>query len=219
MAMNTEHRPAEQAPTLSLEFGTRILIQPEGLKENLATTFIGLDKPRYLIVKAPPSRGLMENIYPEKAVTVRFASQGTVFGFRSMVLSTLNKPGKLIFLVYPAKVETVNLRRNERVDTHIPASFAFEELSLEALIVNLSLGGCKLLIKGNEATVPNLAKDAQAQLAFGLPGSPDRIQTVIRIRNLSIDDEKISLGCQFEDLNPESGQQIQTFIQTLSAFD
>jgi len=219
MGINTEHGPAEQPPTLSLDFGTRVLIQPEGLKENLSTTFIGLDKPRYLIVKAPPSRGLMENIYPEKAVTVRFASQGTVFGFHSMVLSTLNKPGKLIFLVYPAKVETVNLRRNERVDTHIPASFAFNELSLEALIVNLSLGGCKLLIKGNEATVPNLTKDAQAELDFGLPGSQDWIRAVIRIRNLSIDDEKISLGCEFEDLGPDKGEQIQSFIQTLSAFD
>lgn len=219
MPKNPEHMPADQSPALNLDFGTKVLLQPEGLKENLATFFVGLDRPRFLIVKAPASRALMEHIYTEKAVTVRYASQGTVFGFHSMVISTLSKPAKLIFLVYPAKVETVNLRRNERVDTHIPASFAFSEVSFEALIVNLSLGGCKLLIKGAETSIPNLARDVQAQLSFGLPGCQDWIQTLIRVRNLSIDDAKISLGCQFEDLNQEQAEQIQNFVQTLSAFD
>ncbi len=219
MTTNPDRNTADQPPALALSFGTRMLLQPEGLKDNLQTVFIGLDKPRYLIVKAPPSKGLFEHIYPEKPVTVRYANQGTVFGFHSMVLSTLSKPAKLVFLVYPARVETVNLRRNERVDTHIPASFKLKETSLDSLIVNLSLGGCKILIKGSETSYSSLSKDVQAELAFALPGSQDQVQTGIRIRNLSLDDEKIFLGCQFESLSSEHAGQINDFVQTLSSFD
>jgi c-di-GMP-binding flagellar brake protein YcgR len=219
MTNHPEHTSADHPPALALSFGTRMLLQPEGLQDNLQTMFIGLDKPRFLIVKAPPSKSFSEHIYPEKPVTVRYANQGTVFGFHSMVLSQVNKPAKLIFLVYPAKVETVNLRRNERVETHIPATFILKQASHESLIVNLSLGGCRLLIKGGSSTCSDLSKDGLAELVFALPGFQGRIRTGIRIRNLSIDDEKIFLGCQFEDLSQDSGEVIQDFVQTLSSFD
>ena len=51
----------------------------------------------------------------------------------------------MCFLTYPSAVEAVNLRKVQRMDCLLPASVKTDRGEHKAVIVDISLGGCRIL--------------------------------------------------------------------------
>jgi len=113
---------------------------------------------------------------PGDEVIVRMAVGGEVLGFRTKVLEASSVGTALFMLAVPEKLESLNLRKAERLSLFVEAEVQFSRAQAEAksaadlavlqgMMVNLSRGGCCL------STKRPISVDQPIRLGFALPGS------------------------------------------------
>jgi hypothetical protein len=109
-------------------------------------------------------------------VVVRMAVGSEVLGFHTKVLEAGSSGTALFMLAIPESVESLNLRKAERMSLFVladvqlghskPKTPAGSDLALlQGILVNLSRGGCCL------STKRSLSVDEPIRLVFMLPGS------------------------------------------------
>lgn len=103
-------------------------------------------------------------------VIVRMVQSGKAWGFESVVREMVSEPALLYFLDIPAAVETLSLRKAERLAVFIPADVRSRDgdgadvLMLKGVMLDISAGGCRLYTKRR---VP---ANAPVNVSFALPG-------------------------------------------------
>ncbi|MGD9123985.1 MAG: flagellar brake protein, partial [Desulfarculaceae bacterium] len=98
---------------LPSETGAPLLITVEGVEEPLKCVFAGIEENQYLIVRMPQAAVGTWQVKEGSTVTVRFISQGMVYGFHTGVKGKYAAgPLRFLFLDFPQSVETHNLRKS-----------------------------------------------------------------------------------------------------------
>jgi len=112
---------------------------------------------------------------PGDILIVRMAVGNEVLGFLTHVLEVISAGTPMYLLATPDKVESLNLRKAERLSLFIPAEVQFSNREpdtkamtalalLQGMMVNLSKDGCCL------STKRPLSLEQTVRLAFTLPG-------------------------------------------------
>ena len=106
--------------------GTKMLLEVAGIPEKLATTCVGYAKGRFVVTHIPlvpenNREALHQMFYPDNTVIVRFLYEGTVMGFSTSLIKAVQIPFPLLFLGYPSRLESHDLRRHRRIACCIPA--------------------------------------------------------------------------------------------------
>ncbi len=104
---------------------------------------------------------------------LRTVHENQLIGFWATVVEKIEKGGTLYLLSYPEQVETVNVRKNERMNVFVPVEIQVtsgsgdgENLHLfQGALVDLSGSGCCVSAKKKLQNVSN------CKLTFSLPGS------------------------------------------------
>ncbi|MDI6801889.1 MAG: flagellar brake protein [Thermodesulfovibrionales bacterium] len=177
------------------------------------TPLIGLEKDLYLIVKLVYVDGKPLNIKNKENYTVRFFKDGSAYGFRTEVLSILFYPAPLIFLKYPEKIETLNIRKEERYKTNIPAKLmdSQEIIRADAAIMDISKTGCLLkapITEGIEFNENNFY-----YLAFRVMDK--NLEVDCLLRNLKKGKSNQFLGMEFSNLSMDNKAAINAFVDIL----
>ena len=185
--------------------GTILRIQIEGTRRRLSCELIGVEDGKYLIVKMP-SLHIMESVSNLLAngneITAKYMHKGTMFGFQSTIIDLIQKPFKLVFIKYPDKTDSYDVRGNKRVECFLPASLKIAEQILEGSITDISRAGCLFTIDTDEheSLINMLKLSNEIKMGFFLPGIVEELSADADQKSIKIDTDGSSVGIEFVEM-------------------
>ncbi|MDH3359544.1 MAG: flagellar brake protein [Desulfobulbaceae bacterium] len=191
---------------IAIPVGAEVVIQAteQGLRFN--TTFIGLIKGRYLLVNRPESQKNIA-LSANDQLAVRYIAGNQVFGFISTLATITTNPFPIMFIDLPECYETLNLRKDDRIQCFQPAILYKESLEEKGKLTDISKSGCRIIINKQNDNSPfaNLKANNEIFCSLQLPDIENNLYTKGIIRVSESLKTKTKLGIQF--LNPEKDVQ------------
>ena len=209
----------QATPKLNLadEFQTDMQLEIAGMHGRFKSVLVGVIHEEVLIFHispkfADPLQRLTKN--QNITVTVRGISRGMAFGFKGAAIKFVRHPKSILLVAYPAQIQTQVIRETHRVKCLLPCDFAKDEVTVKGVIADISTSGChfKTQIDISEEQASAMQLNNDVEMKFTLPGRDKAITQKAIIRNTFMDDHKIDIGFQFDDIQEDTIQIIQEFI-------
>jgi c-di-GMP-binding flagellar brake protein YcgR len=204
-----------------MEIGITLKIQIEGTKGRLTSELIGIEESEYLIIKMPPVQfmGNLSNVlYKGNSIIIRYMHKGTVFGFKSHIIHFITIPAKLIFIEYPKRIESHELRSHKRLDCYLPAKVKIMDNIIGVTIIDISREGCNLVIeKAKVETSLTLQVGKEISISFQLPGESKKLTVAGKQKNIKKERDSVSIGIEFVDANIELQERLYNFLSVAGA--
>ena len=194
--------------------GVAATIEPTGRSGPLPTTFVGLDRDAYIALRLPESPD-QDLFTPGTSLAVHFQYNGKVCGFETSVLTSIRHPFPILFVAIPDTMELSDMREEMRVNSFMPATAYCMGCELKAVVLNISLLGCRLLLD------PEEAKDLQVKLGLEvftrvtLMGMAHELYLHGILKNISRCNEKTVLGVAFANLSEEVIRRLTEYVTSL----
>jgi len=204
--------PIDLSQRLFIELGTPLLIESEKSKKALSCKLIGMKVGGYLIVNISGDKSDAEALPKDEKVQVRYVNQDDIFNFSSQILITMDQPDFLIFLDYPEKVESCNIRTHRRVDCFMSIHLKSAGLSNPAVITNISTKGC--LCNMDRFQPWENINNQQIELIFPY-GDREKLTISGEVRSTQIQETQIKLGIQFNGLDAYSQSVLTTLVPAM----
>jgi len=201
--------------------GGKVVIELQGVGGRFTTAFVGWEKGRYVQIKLPPKLDLLDHIYTDKPVIVRYLHVGgEVHAFKTVIQTVIHSPYRIIFLDFPSQVETINLRKVERVDCFIPAKFTVGDIQAPGYVLNLSQGGTRVSIdRGSHGLREKIVPEAAISCAFRLPAAADQDLTAEGvIKKIFQDRDKHIFSVEFSVIGKDAQKSIQVYIDEIHEY-
>jgi len=162
---------------LGLTFGDTLQIQiGDNVEQRYPVRFIGINPQSSVIVSAPiTGKNKVYFVREGQNVTLRFVVKNVVSGFATRVMLTRGQPYPYLHLEIPKQVQTVEVRKEVRVETDINATVINKTHSSPALtarMLNLSCSGGRIESNAKVALMDNL-------LNITLPVVLDTIERIV----------------------------------------
>jgi hypothetical protein len=198
--------------------GTKMLLEVGGLPGKLATVSVGHAKGRFVVTHLPvmPEAGresLHQMLYPDNGVIARFLLEGTVMGFSATIIRTVQLPFPLLFLTYPSRLESLDLRRHRRVPCCIPALIDLAETQAQGMIVDLSLTGCQFSAILQTNAAPRVSIDDRMELRCELFGQGSAARLPGMVKRVGISEKRLEIGLKFLDIAQSTRDAIADYLQ------
>lgn len=198
--------------------GTKMLLEVSGLPGKLATVCVGHAKGRFVVTHMPvvPENGrdaLHQMLYPDNGVIARFLLEGTVMGFSASIIRTVQIPFPLLFVSYPSRLETLDLRRHRRVPCCIPAATRLGEVPAQGMIVDLSLTGCQFTAILPADPPPQLRIDDQVELHCELFGAGEAARLPAVVKRVGVSEKRMEIGLKFHEIAQATKDAIAGYLQ------
>lgn len=198
---------------LNIDMGSRIRFHLEGVKEPIPGTLVGMEPREYLIIKPNLPAELSGEVTRGTPLSVRYLSLGNEYGFTATILEQITSPDRLLFVSYPDTVENIDIRKSSRVSCFIPATALLEGRKLKGTITDISRGGCRFIIRLPATLQPRQIRLIdELTLKFPLMGIEGTQLVTCRVRNTSIDRERIAMGMEFVTADASLTHSIETYI-------
>jgi len=202
---------------LGIELGTTLQLQFVGLKESAKTTLVGMERNSYLIARSPQISGIWTKLHKENHVIVRYLYEGMVYGFKCTLLGVIDEPFRLMLLSYPEHIETVNLRKQERVSCFLPAKLIKDSLDCAGVILDISAGGCNFFFDlSDREGLPDIKVGDEVKFFLHIGGSSGIKTVQATVRNLRSSGDRMTIGAQFQNVDIETFGNLETYISTVT---
>lgn len=217
---NHSSQVAQEGRTLHLPLGGEALVEITSTQRRFKSTFLGMERDQFVLLKLPMTRQLLDVLAPRMDLTVRFLMEGgRICGFQSQVSHISVKPYPLLFLAYPRRVEVLKLRKHDRASCYQPITFYMGGEDLRGVIVNISAGGCRVLVEeGDLEALRTAAPGEHIVFQFRLFGSEESLYLQGIIKTAVMEHGKLSLGVAFQELDTELATQIERFVDIMLAY-
>lgn len=217
MGFGTEMNDATNGKRISIELGSELLVQLVDEDIKFKSVLVGMRADEYLILRSPDMQHIRSQVYEGRRIIARCVHSGTVYGFRSKILCNLVHPAvRLLILEYPRKVECVNIRKNPRVDCHLPAEIYNGKSPFACAITDISIGGCKLVMKSSESREAFKAQvDQNITIRTPLLGMNDGEALTGLIRSVRADGNMVIVGVNFINLGENVLGALNRFIDSV----
>jgi hypothetical protein len=179
------------------------------VKVRLKLPLIGYELGKYIIMKSPvtnKSTSYQDVLVEGNVVIARYileGEHGECFAFRSTIKHITQYPESFLILNYPIKIESRQLRLQQRIVTHLPASVVvdankegLQAIRLNGIITDISTKGCGFLFKADNSEITVKKRDIFVSVQHPTTGE---IKIPARICNSSNDQGNVSVGIQFFD--------------------
>lgn len=202
-----------------MSVGIKLSMEVRGIDEKLVSPLVGFSRGKYVVTQLPSlaesnKEVLFQHLYAGNPVTVRYLEAGAVFGFRSEIIKYLFSPFPLLFLTFPVRVESFNLRRHKRISCLLPVSARIGEADYSGLMTDLSLSGCRVGLTIMRKYQPTIGVDDEVLLTCPLFGQNGDSTLRCQIKRAASDVGKLDLGLKFTDVPDTSRQGILSYIQS-----
>ena len=210
--------PGTSALDLILRQGLPLVLTTPAVQGNLKGELVGFASPEFLIVRLPLTAGV-RSINSGDSIMVRFLADGTIFGFRTEILSLVTKPAPLLVLNYPDTIEKRELRKDKRINCLLPARLEVAEVFFPSMVTDLSRSGCRLAAKlqGNEV-LTGIPKESLLVLHLNLSNESGGYALPVLVKNVQYTNEAVTLGLSFQDPDPAAQQGIDSYLLTAEGF-
>lgn len=174
-------------------------------------TLIGYVPKKSLLVTMPkPELPEALPLIPGDQFLVRLFSGQCAFSFTVFVDSIIKKPFSYMHLSFPSKILGQTIRKSRRIRTEIQAMV--NDIVTPVMITNLSITGAEIRTKTDVAE-PGTTIRLTFQIEFEEKNVSIQLQSVIRSFRITQDnDEHLSYGIEFIDLDPEQTFALRSFI-------
>lgn len=182
-------------------------------------TLIGYEAGKYLILKYPKQATLNEycDILKEgNGAIVRYiieGERGECVAFATTILAISFRPEKLVYLAYPKKIESRQLREVNRLQTHIPAKISTSkdqnydsENLLQGIIIDISPTGCRFTVHVNSGFLALKKRQVFVHLLSPIDNAPVIISA--HVRNNQMQGNRLNVGIEFAEQERENMQQL-----------
>lgn len=189
-----------------LKVGTPAFVNVQG-RGRYRTAVRGWREGQEVILDCPVFENLPLALMRNEICVVRFIAEGNACAFQTAVLGKPTRELPCFPVAWPEEVETVQVRRHERVDVAAPCTVTAQDAA-EVLgrVCDLSQSGCKLYA---HACFP---VSAVLTLSFTLPNGVrlDQVQAIVRRVHAS--GRGSLLGCEFQELPEGLREGIELFV-------
>jgi hypothetical protein len=194
-----------------------MVLDVTGLAEKLTTACVGHVRGRFVIVQMPalPEVGresLYQSLYPDNGVIARFMHDGTVVGFSGRLIKHIQIPFPLLFITYPKKLESHDLRKHRRVACCIPGQTIINDAPLLGMIVDLSLSGCQFSTTFTEKA-PEVGIDDMVALHCELFGPKEQGMLPCAVKRVSLSGKRLEIGLKFRPMPPQIQNALDEYLQ------
>lgn len=185
---------------------------------------IGYDVGKYLILKYPLQAGkndFIDVLTEGNGAIVRYIiedERGECVAFSTTILAISFRPERLIYLAYPKKIESRQLREKNRLKTHIPAKISLTRdfdtettQLLNGFIIDISPSGCRFVINVSSGFLALKRRQVFVHILSPLDGNPVIITSYIR--NNQMKDNKLNVGIEFSQ---EEQRKLQELLEAFS---
>lgn len=204
---------------LDIRIGEKMLVDVEGTGKRFWTEAYGMVHDKYLLLRHPMNVTFKDLLNQDQPITARYMdAQGSIYGFKSTVVATIPRPAAILVITHPFMIESVNLRRYDRVQCFLPATLFHEGQELAGYIVNLSAGGAKFVRQVEEGKDLDLPKNSEAFCQYSVPGVENCLYARSIIKSTTQVDTKVVIGLKFEDLEEDSNRIITEYVQQATEF-
>lgn len=196
--------------------GLRVSIELAGLNDKAPSVVIGGIPGKYILMRDPivhPNEKSLwsEYLYSGNTATIRYIYEGIASGFKTPIIKMINSPDKILFLKYPKRVETYNLRQHQRINCYLDAIISVDSTSANAMIEDLSTSGCALTYMASETTlIPEIGDEVKIQCPYFLEGKS--VSIVCKVQRITKDSRRATLGLTFDKPTPEILIKIQDYV-------
>lgn len=205
--------------------GTRMLLEVTGVPEKLTAACVGHQRGRFLVTSMPlvpenSREATHQMFYPDNTVIVRFLLEGTVVGFSAKLIKALQIPFPLLFLTYPRRFESHDLRRHRRVPCCIPAETDLGQAPTQGMIMDLSLTGCQFSTSLASSQPPRVRVDDQVILRCDLFSHSGQFLLPGAVKRVGISEKRLDIGLKFTDVPQDIRTALDGYIHhALSVLD
>ncbi|MFH2093610.1 MAG: flagellar brake domain-containing protein [Pseudomonadota bacterium] len=211
--MNTKNQQGiDLSQRLFIELGTPLLVEARGKINSLSGKLVGMKVGKYLIVDISKAQSGTTGLLEQDPVRVKYVNLEDIFNFSSMVLNILDQPDHLLFLQYPDRVESCNIRSHRRVECFLPIHVKTCDFHAPAIVTNISPEGCLCTIDRSQSwkNINGLQIDlivSYGELeALTIPGD---------IRSTQMQGEQIKLGIKFNEIDAFAQSVLTTIVPAL----
>lgn len=183
---------------LSLEIGSSLQMELAGKTGRHPAKFIGMEPGHYLIVHVPNLAEIKDQLFKGKILVLRYMAAGTVYGFESKVIALAFQPARLLFLTYPVKIQSCEIRKHARFNCVFFSRVTLAGRECPGIITNISLGGCQFVTDQlDEERASQIKIEDPIALSFqplegkavsALPGE---------VRNVRRGERRVEIGIRF----------------------
>ncbi len=197
------------------------------VKVRIKIPLIGYLLGKYIILKYPCEQkyGNYRDVLIEGNVAiVRYlleGEHGKCFAFRSTISYITKYPDKLLVLNYPDKIENRQLRVQQRVTTHLPASITvtnedpnLQDLKINGIISDISTKGCGFSFKTDKSSVVVNKRDIFVCIPIA---GEDDIKILAKVCNSRNEAGKVNVGIQFKDDDEQVKELLERLFIDLNA--
>jgi hypothetical protein len=191
------------------------------VKVRIKVPIIGYEMGKYIILKSPVSSKISDYkdvLVEGNVVIVRYileGERGECCAFRSTIKHITKYPENFIILHYPPKIESRQLRLQQRITTHLPASIVFESetgmqdsICLNGIIVDISTRGCGFAFKADNTTITLNKRDILVSIHHPTTGE---VKLLARVCNSRNEQGKVNVGVKFLD----NEQHVESLLERL----
>jgi HD-GYP domain-containing protein (c-di-GMP phosphodiesterase class II) len=216
--MKIQERPVthDQDIRFSMEIGSLIQLQLSEKSKRLNAKFIGMDPGYYIIITLPKIEDPKEQFFRERKIVLRYITDGTIFGFESNVIALILQPARLLFLTYPQKIQSCNIRKHNRFDCTYDAHVIVSGVNYQGMITNISMGGCLCIMNrpGDQGPIEINVGD-RVNLSFQPLGGRSIDSLPGEVRNIKGLDKRVEIGIVFLDLQEDLRDILMECISNL----
>lgn len=200
---------------LSIALGSELSMQIEGMEEKFKSILTGIEAPTYLMVRMQIPSKFRNQIDRGTNFIVRYVYLGNVYGFNTKSLGSVDKPYKITFLSYPEKVESLDIRKAQRVSCFIPATLEINKRQLRGLVMEISKSGTRFKITTGIDMINQVKINDPVKISFPLLGFEGIHNFKGIIKSINSDSIGISFGIQFEDMNTSHENMIDIYVRDI----
>ncbi len=197
---------------LFIELGTSLLIETSEETHSFAGKLVGMKVGRYLIVDISRTKSETTALLKDDSVIVKYVNLEDIFNFSSVVLKVQDQPDDLIFLQYPAMVESCNIRSHRRVDCFLPITAGIGNCKVPGVITNISPRGCLCTLDHSQIWENSNGQKIDLFLSYG---DMETLFIAGDIRSTQTQGSQMKLGIKFDEMNSFSQSVLVTLVPAL----
>jgi len=185
-------------------------------KTHQSARVLGWQEEEFLLTSAIYIQGQPSMLKSKDPVKARFLKDGIAYGFESEIIAVQFYPFPLMFMKYPAKLETLKLRVATRFKADLPAKLldASGALIADAVLIDISEGGCGLKAPVQEGK--ELTPDAAYAISFTIMDK--ELSLGCAVRKLDKGQDTYFLGMEFTNVSPQHKETLTLFLDFLKKY-
>lgn len=208
------------AVRISIDIGTKLYLQIDGVDFILQSMFIGMETNEYIIIKSPSSLfKIKHKLFRGNDIVVKYVCKG-IHTFQTRVIEhitkkvSMAKPLSMLIIEYPKIIQSHDPRSHTRMHCFIPSTITGKNNKGVGAVLDISRVGCRWQMKATlkEEKIPSFSVNEKVTVECKSPGVKESLILVGDVRTIKRNKQELTLGVLFRKRSQEVQNEIAHYL-------